>query len=111
MVTFEGNSYYNGNLDIEVDSVKYNVHVKATAYEYHDTGTMYFRDGSGEPPSDEFEIEELSFIAYDSTGNEVYDKNIQDSIESVLEDYLYDNSDLFEVPESYEPEEPEWEDE
>ena len=30
MVTFKGNSYYNGNLDIEVDGVKYTFYCNAS---------------------------------------------------------------------------------
>ena len=92
-----GKVTFNGNLAFKHKEESYCAEVSATANWYHQPCVMYFKDGSGQPEYDEFEIDELTVTSLynedaqrdcfqDYTNDEVF----KEAIEYDINDALYE---------------------
>lgn len=88
---------YNGSVNFKTGGEYYEAEVLATAYYYHQPCVMYFKDGSGQPEYDEFEIDELEVVKLQLEGEDGYvdvtdkynsDKAFKDDIDEAIEEYL-----------------------
>ena len=95
-------TYENDDLHFEIGGIDYRADVKATADYWYQPCVMYFKDGSGQPEDEGWEVEDFDVIWYkDNVEIEPTDEMIV-----ALEDYLYE-LDLSEWEFPEEPEEPE----
>ena len=92
-----GKVTYNGTITFKHNNESYSAEVSATANWYHQPCVMYFKDGSGQPEYDEFEIDELEVTSLYNEDTETdcladyeADEKYKDSIDEDITDALYD---------------------
>ena len=92
-----GKVTYKGNITFKHNNESYYAEVSATANWYHQPCVMYFKDGSGQPEMDEFEIDELEVTSLynedaetDCFADYESDEKYKDSIDEDITDALYD---------------------
>lgn len=92
-----GKVTYKGTLVFKHNNESYYADVYATADWYHQPCVMYFKDGSGQPEMDDFEIDELEVTSLynedtktDCFADYTADENFKESIDEAITDALYD---------------------
>ena len=105
---------YNGTVSFKFNEKDYEADVFATADYSHEPCVMYFKDGTGQPESDDFELNDvevskLRCVDTDENLTEKYDtdKDFKNDVDELIDDVLYDmDYDEWSYPEEpdYEPE-------
>lgn len=102
-----GRGYYsNDDLEIKVQGKVYYVAVEAECDYTYEPMVMYYKDGSGYPGSEEFEVTDVSAEWHDENENVVQPtKEMETALDEYLNELDFDKWDF----EEYEPEPPEYE--
>ena len=92
-------SYSNKNLNLTLDDRNYRIEVEAVADYWYQPCVMYFKDGTGQPEDEDWEIQDVQSTWYeiDRKGNETLITPDDDMLEC-LEDWIYENAE-WEFPE------------
>ena len=95
-----GKVTFNGNLTFKHNEESYCAEVSATANWYHQPCVMYFKDGTGQPEDDDFEITSLEVESLrnedtDKDCMEKYnsDENYKEEIDEAISDVLYESDE------------------
>lgn len=100
-------TYHNDHLELGVNGKRYIVQVDAECSYIHEPCVMYYKDGTGDPGCDEFEIEGWEAQWFDQGGIPVPETS---EMAEALGEYLYDKVQWEEWDWPPEPECPELED-
>ena len=85
--------HYNGKITFVFENTSYCASVRAEANYYYQPCVMYFKDGSGQPEDEEFEINslEIESLIDEELGVDLITRfNTDEEFKSKFEDEIYD---------------------